>query len=170
MAEHFQTEDYIRESGLEYTVFRNSLYMDVIPLFVGQKVFEKGISLPAGEGKVAFALRSEMGEAMANVLLNANCENKTYEFTGNESYSFYDVASALTELSGKNVKYTPVDPETFAENMKKSNFPEDMVGKIIEFNADIKNGQESEITSDLENKLGRKPSSLKEGLKVLFGF
>lgn len=168
MLDHFYTEDYIKESGLKYTIFRNVLYMDVIPLFVGKQVFETGIFQPAGEGKVAFALRKEMGEAMANVLLNEPCENKTYKFTGNETYSFFDVASALTELSGKEVKYTPVEIAACRTMMLAKGLPQPMVKKIIDFNTDIKNNQEAEITNDLEIGLGRKPASLKEGLKILF--
>ena len=169
MEEHFLTEDYIKKSGLNYTIFRNTLYMDVLPLFVGKKVFETGIFQPAGDGKVTFALRKEMGEAMANVLSNEDCKNKTYKFTNNEAYSFYDIAKALTTLSGKKVKYHPVDISTFQERMKPTGIPESMLQKVVEFNTDIKNGQEDEITNDLENKLGRKPATLKEGLKTLFG-
>ena len=169
MEEHFLTEDYIKKSGLNYTIFRNTLYMDVLPLFVGKKVFETGIFQPAGDGKVAFALRKEMGEAMANVLSNEDCKNKTYKFTNNEAYSFYDIAKALTTLSGKKVKYHPVDISTFQERMRSTGIPESMLQKVVEFNTDIKNGQEDEITNDLENKLGRKPTTLKEGLKILFG-
>lgn len=168
MEEHFLTEDYIKESGLNYTIFRNTLYMDVIPIFVGKKVFGTGIFQPAGDGKVAFALRKEMGEAMANVLANEAFENKTYTFTNNEAYSFYDIAEALTSLSGKVVTYHPVDISTFQESMRPSGIPEAMLQKVVEFNTDIKNGQEDEITSDLENKLGRKPTTLKDGLKTLF--
>lgn len=168
MNDHFDTEDYITESGLNYTIFRNILYMDVIPLFVGKQVFETGISQPAGDGKVAFALRKEMGETMANVLLNEPCENKIYKFTGNEAYSFYDVASALTELSEKEVKYTPVEASDFEKSMLEKGLSASMVKKIIGFNTDIKNNQESEITNDLEIHLGRKPTSLKDGLRLLF--
>lgn len=168
MFEHFDTEDYIKKSGLNYTIFQNALYMDVIPLFVGNGVFETGIFQPAGEGKIAFALREEMGEGMANVLEGAACENKVYQFTGSKAYSFYDVALALTELSGKNVNYTPVETSVFAAMMKEKGLPEPMVKKIIDFNTDIKNGQEADVTTDLEVALGRKPTLLKEGLKSLF--
>jgi NAD(P)H dehydrogenase (quinone) len=169
MLEHFDTEDYIKQSGLNYVIFRNALYMDVLPIFVGKQVFETGIFQPAGEGKIAFALRKEMGEAMANVLLEPHTSNKIYNFTGNKEYSFYEIASILTELSGKDVKYMSVDIPAFAEMMKGKGLPELMIGKIIRFNTDIKNGQEAIVTSDLEVKLGRKPASLKEGLKILFG-
>ncbi|WP_258100604.1 SDR family oxidoreductase [Marinoscillum pacificum] len=169
MEEHFLTEDYIKASGLNYTIFRNTLYMDVLPIFVGKKVFESGIFQPAGDGKVAFALRKEMGEAIANVLSNEICENKTYKFTNSEAYSFYDVAEALTILSGKEVKYHPVDISTFQERMRPTGISQSMLQKVVEFNTDIKNGQEDEITNDLEAKLGRKPTTLQEGLKTLFG-
>lgn len=168
MEEHFLTEDYIKASGLNYTIFRNTLYMDVLPIFVGKQVFESGIFQPAGDGKVAFALRKEMGEAIANVLSNEDCENKTYKFTNNQAYSFFDVAGALTTLSGKEVTYHPVNISTFQERMKPTGIPEPMLQKVVEFNTDIKNGQEDEITNDLENKLGRKPTTLEEGLKTLF--
>jgi NAD(P)H dehydrogenase (quinone) len=169
MVEHFETEDYIKARGLGYTFFRNILYMDVLPQFIGGKMaLEKGIFQPAGDGKVAFALRSEMGEAMANVLLNEACENKIYNFTGDKLYSFYDVATALSELSGNEVKYTDIDEATFTGMMKLRNLPEPVITKILGFITDIKNNQESEITNDLETYLGRKPTGLKEGLKQLF--
>lgn len=53
MGGHFQTEDYIIENGLNYAIFRNVLYLDTIPQFVGgEKVFETGIKLP---GYAAYA-------------------------------------------------------------------------------------------------------------------
>ncbi len=170
MAEHFLTEDYIRESGLPYTIYRNALYMEVLPFYVGKKVFESGFSLPAGDGKAAFALSKDMGEAIANNLLENESANKIYKFTGAEAYSFYDVAAVLTELSGKEVKYTPVDMQTFETNMKEAGTPDFVAGIIANFNTDIKNDQESEVTKDLEMALGRKPVSLKAGAKILFGF
>ncbi len=168
MTEHFETEDYLKASGLNYIIFRNALYMDVVPIFVGEQVFEKGIAMPAGDGKVAYALRAEQAEAMANVLATENFENQTYSFTSSEAFSFYDVADALSELSGKEVKYTAIEIPAFEKIMSEKGMPPFVVQKIIDFNTDIKNGQEGAVTNELEIKLGRKPSTLKEGLKTLF--
>jgi NAD(P)H dehydrogenase (quinone) len=169
MVSHFQTEDYIKASGLNYVLFRNVLYMDTIPQFVGgEKVFETGINLPTGQGRVSFALRSEMGEAIAHELLESGGGNRIYQLTGSESYSFDDVAAALAELSGKEVTYTPAEKATFEAQMKDRGTPETMVQRVVGFLTDIKNGQEEEVSSDLENLFGRKPASLKEGLKFLF--
>jgi NAD(P)H dehydrogenase (quinone) len=169
MEGHFQTEDYIKECGLEYILFRNILYMDTIPQFVGGgKVFDMGINLPTGQGRVPFALRSEMGEAIAHALLESGGDNPIYTLTGSESYSFDDVAATLTDLSDKKVSYTPAEKSVFAAQMKDRGTPELMVQRVVGFLTDIKNGQEADVSPDLENLLGRKPVSLKQGLKVLF--
>ena len=168
MLGHFQTEDYIISSGLNYTLFRNVLYMDAIPQFVGEHVLNTGISLPTDEGKLPFALRSEMGEGISNALLTSDCNNRIYTFTGSVSYSFGDVATVLTKLSGKDVKYTPVEKLAFEAQLKEHGVPDLIAQRVVGFMIDIKNGQEDEISSDLEQMLGRKPATLEEGLKVLF--
>ena len=168
MQRHFDTEDYIKQSGLGYVLFRNILYMDVVPLYVGAEVFDKGIRLPDGGGRVAFALRSEMGEAIANVLANEDCGNRTYDFTGSQTYSFADVAAVLSALSGKEVTYNPSDIPEFEEIMRHRGVPEFFIPRMVGFITDISAGQESTVSNDLADKLGRQPASLKEGLKILF--
>jgi NAD(P)H dehydrogenase (quinone) len=169
MEEHFATEDYIKESGLQYIIFQNALYMDVLPFFVGKTVFEGGgFAQVAGNGKVAFTLRKDLSEAIANVLLNESFNNQVYRFTANESYSLYDVADTLSELSGKQITYIPVEVFKYKEMMLKQGLPEVVIDKIISFNTDIKNDQESTVTKDLEVILGHKPTSLREGLRILF--
>ncbi|MBT2560183.1 NAD(P)H-binding protein [Pedobacter sp. ISL-68] len=51
MHAHFETERLLKESGLKYTILRNSLYLDTIPLFIGDVKQSGVIYLPAGEGK-----------------------------------------------------------------------------------------------------------------------
>ncbi len=169
MVRHFQTEDYIKESGLHYVLFRNILYMDVLPIYTGPAVLEEGaFHLPPATGRVSYALRSEMGEAIANVLLEGDCDNETYHFTGSEVYSFEDVAVALSELSGKPVKFNSIPTGEYAVRMQAKGQPPFVVNMMAGFMTDIEAGQEAMISDDLERAIGRKPASLKEGLKVLY--
>jgi NAD(P)H dehydrogenase (quinone) len=168
MEGHFQTEDAVKASGLPYAIFRNVLYMDAVPQFVGEQVFETGIMLPAGHGKVAFALRSEMGEAMANALIDETWTQTMYQLTGREAYSFDEVAAELTLLSGRNVTYQPTEASAFQAQLTGRGVPEVMARRVVGFMTDIKNGQEDEISPDLERLLGRAPAPLHEGLKRLY--
>lgn len=168
MQSHFQTEEYIKESGLSYTFFRNNLYADTILMFAGENPFETGIALPTGNGKVGFALRREIGEAIANDLLNNYTENKVYEITGSAAYSYADVASELSNLSGKTVTYTDIDPNSYEAFLLKVGVPEHFVAVFTAFTADIKNNQHQKVTSDLERLLGRKPIDFSLALKELY--
>ena len=168
MEGHFQTEDYIRESGIPHTLFRNVLYMDVLPQFVGPAVFETGINVPAGQGTVSFALRNDMAEAMANALTAGGSGTIMYKLTNNTAWSFDDVAATLTNLSGKNVTYAPVKKTDFQAAMKGRGLPDIVIQRVTDFITDIANGQEDEVSPDLENLLGRKPTTLHDGLKTLF--
>lgn len=168
MGSHFQTEDYIKESGLSYTLMRNSLYMDVIPMFIGEKPNETGVVLPAGNGKVAFALREEMAEALANVLIDDTHTNKVYNITNAEAYSFSDVAGALSELYGKEIAYTSPETDDFAAQLKEYGVPEFVIQLTVGFATDIKNNLLNIVSNDLESILNRKPTTLKDALKELY--
>ena len=167
---HFKTEALIRESGLAYALFRNALYMETLPRFVGQgETFADDIRLPAGLGKVAYALRTELGEAIANVLLQDNdAEDRVYTLTAAEAWSFDDVARTLADLSGRPVTYTPIDRAEFEAQMRDRGVPEPMARRIYGFYCDIRDGQLDEVTPELESLLGRPPASLEAGLKALF--
>ncbi|MEO8852316.1 MAG: SDR family oxidoreductase [Ginsengibacter sp.] len=166
---HFQTEDYIKASGMTYAFLRNNIYADMVPIYVGEKVFETGIYLPAGSGKVPFALRREMGEGTANLLLQSDRhQSKTYDITNTELYSFEDVASVFSELSGKIITYTDADIDEFTKTLKEGNIPEQFIFIVTAFITDFKNHQYEKTTNDLEKLLGRKPATLKEALKELY--
>ncbi|MEC0184740.1 SDR family oxidoreductase [Paenibacillus peoriae] len=165
---HEHTEDYIKQSSLPYTILRNTMYADTLPLFLGDKVFESGIYLPVGDGKVPFALRREMGEAAANVLLQSNHENKTYVLTGNELNTFDQIATILSELSGKTVGYISPDLNAFKEMLRAAGNPEFGISTIAGFISDMREGRYNLQSDNFEMLLGRKPMSLKNSLKEIY--
>lgn len=168
MKTHFETEDYVIASGLNYQIFRNVLYMESMAGYMlGKDVLEKGINLPAGKGEVSYALRSDEAEAIGNVLAADDFTSRIYNFTGSRTYSFYDVAEALSELSGKQVNYKPVSIDEYKQKAMQQGMPEHAIEMMAPFYTDIQNSQGSMVTHDLEEALGRKPTDLKTGLKQL---
>ncbi len=168
LADHYQTEDYIKASGLTYTFLQNSLYFEVVPMFVGAGVLETGIFFPAGEGKVAFAARQDLGEAAATILSTEGHENKTYNLTGSEAYSFAEIAEELSSLTGKTVAYTSPEPAAFEGMLKQFGLPEGIVVMSVLFAAGIKNNDFSSPSDTLEQFLGRKTTDLKAFLKATY--
>jgi hypothetical protein len=84
------------------------------------------------------------------------------------AYTFVNVARALSEISGSAVTYTPVSDDDFVAHAVKQGTAESAARRIAGFFADIRSGQLSETSTDLERLLGRAPASLSDGLAELF--
>lgn len=166
--DHFKTEDYIKQQGFSYTFLRNTLYADIIPMFLGANVLETGIFFAAGEGKVAFATRKDLGEGIAAILAKLETESKVYHLSSTQAHSFTDIARMLTELSGKEVTYVSPDKETFERTLKGFGLPEEIVLMSVLF-ADGMKHQDFEQTDDtLEKLLGHPQTHLSTFLKETF--
>lgn len=165
---HKKTADYLKTSGLRYTVLDNNLYADVLPQFLGEKVLETGVFFPAGFGKVPFATRMDMAEASATLLASNAYQENAYPFASDEVYSFDDVAKILSELSGKEVPYLNPTKENFIKQMKGFGVPEIAAGFMADFGEAIANDELDTKRTVLPELLGRKPTSLKDYLKSLY--
>lgn len=164
----FKTENYIKESGMKYIILRNTLYMENLAKYLGKGVIENGIFFPAGKGKVAYAQREDLAEATAKILISEKYSNQTLSLTGNQSYSFEDIAKILCDLSGKDITYHNPEPKIFLETLLKNGIPEQLANISLAFATAIKNGDMDYIAPTLEELLGRKPKDVRNYLEKLF--
>lgn len=166
---HLSTEKALKESGLTYTILRNNIYADYIPMFVGHNVTETGIFFPAGDSPVAFTLRNDMAEAAANILTSNGHENKDYAISNTEAVTFYEIAQFISETAGKEVGYISPDSSAFVEVLTNAGLPAEIIGVSAAFAEGFKQGEFSSTDTDLEKLLGRKPGSVKDFLAGVYG-
>lgn len=169
-ATHLLTEKLLQESGLNYTILKHGIYTEMIPLFIGEKVLETGvIFLPAGEGKTAFALRSDFADAAVAVLTGAGHENRSYELTGPEAVSYAEIAAKISAITGKTVSYVTPTPEVFSAELTKAGVPAEYIGLFAAFSGAAKEGEFANVSTDLEKLTGRKGGTVGEYLQQLYG-
>ncbi len=168
MISHFQTEDRIKASGMAYTFLRNTMYADAMPIIAGPQATQAGIFLPAGQGKVPYVLRAEMGEATANLLLQEGHEGRTYDIVGEAAYGYDEVARSLSALTGRSLAYHDVPAETLRANMQAAGLPEFPIYLTLGTLQDIKAGRYEIASPALRKLLGRTPKSLDEMVKTVF--
>jgi len=166
---HSDTADYLKKSGIAYTLLNDTLYADLVPMFAGEKVLETGIFFPAGDGKTPFVARAEMAEAAAVVLSTGGHENQEYAITADTAYSFSEIAAIISEITGKDVQYLKPDADTYIAELVKAGVPEGDAGFFAGFGVAIGKGEFDTKRSDLAKLLGRKPQGLKEFLKTIYG-
>jgi len=167
---HLLTENLLKSSGLKYTILKHGIYTEMIPMFVGDRVLETGVIFqPAGEGKTAFILRSDLADAGVEVLTGQGHENRSYELTGPAAVSYADIAAKISAVTGKNVSYVSPAPEVFAAELTKAGVPAEYIGLFTGFSVATKEGEFAGTTSDLEELIGKKGGSVEAFLEQEYG-
>lgn len=167
--DHYHTEEYVKASGIPYTILRNTFYAEVVPMLLGDALTTGDLQYPAGDAKVNFASRADMAEALANVLAHpAAHRNATYEITSGRSYSFHELAGILSTISDKPVHYAPISVDALKEGLKQAGVPDLYIPMTASIAEAIAASEIDLVDPALENLLGRKPEDLKDALpKVL---
>lgn len=168
MISHFQTEDYIRQSGLNYTFLRNTMYAEAIPQIIGEDAVKTGIAVSGGSGKVPYVTRAELGEAIANLLLQTGHENQIYNLVGSYAYSYQDLAHLLEEIKQTTVSYQDLAEQNYRDLLGQMGLPEFLIYLTHGTVVDIANHQYEVASTDLEHLLGRKSAPLQEYLKTIY--
>jgi len=167
--DHVETEEHLVNCGIPYTLFKNGFYMDMITDFIGENVLEtQTVFLPAGDGKVNFASRKEIAEALANVLTSEGHENKSYNIGGETTTSFGEIAAFLSEISGKKINYVSPDAETYKQELAKHNVPEMYINMFAAFAIAFSENAMDVPSNDLTELLGRKSMEVKNFLSGIF--
>lgn len=101
--DHHATEEYLRATGLDHTILRDNLYLDLMADLVGADDVIRG---PAGEGRVAGVARADISRVAAVVLLDPEVHaQRTYDLTGPEALTMTAIAALLSARLGRGITF-----------------------------------------------------------------
>lgn len=162
---HFHTEALIRESGIPYTIFRNNLYLDLVPFVFAEALQTGSLVHNGGQGRIGFVAREDIAYALAVALTEGDHANREYPITAVAPYSLSEVASALSKASGKSVTYAPVSSEEFRKTLEGKGLPPPVVGMTVGLGDAIRAGEFDAGSTQLERLMGRAPATLESFLR-----
>ncbi len=163
--EHRQTEEAIRASGLPSVLLRNGWYTEnytaVIPI-----ALEHGtIQGCAGEGRISSASRRDYADAAAAVLTSGeNPAGKTYELSGDGSYTLTELAEEISRQSGKRVVYNDLPEAEYRSVLVGAGFPEPVAGMLAQSDTAASQGALYNTGDDLSRLIGRPTTPLSESV------
>jgi NAD(P)H dehydrogenase (quinone) len=165
VAEHKATERMIRESGLTYTILRNNSYHENYVPFLEPARATGAIIGSVHDGKVASADHVDYAEAAAVVLTGGGHEDVAYELTGDTSWTYPELAVAVTDVLGTPVRYRDLSSAEHAEVLKAGGIDQPTIDFLVQLDADVAAGVSAEATSQLRDLIGRPTTPLVEGLR-----
>src|SRR5215204_7429222 len=160
--QHAQIEDELTLSGLPYTLLRPQSFMQNT-LMVAPTVAAQGkIYQPFKDGKLGMIDARDIGEVAAKVLTEEGHEGKVYTLTSPAAISFYEVAEALSEVLGKEVRYVNISLEDAKRAMLNMGLSEWRADVLIEYAKAHSEGYSNFTTEDVEQLTGHRATSYKE--------
>ena len=166
---HVESEQFLKESGITYTILQNGIYQEMILAFAGEKVAETGtILFPAQKGKATWVLREELAEAATHVLTTKAHENKTYILTNTESVGFEEIAKDISSALGKEVSYQSPPVDEFKSILQKAGVPGMYIGMFVIWGMAVAQGMMDLKDPTLASFLGRKPKTVKQFIDQVY--
>lgn len=162
--DHIATEMMLTESTIPYTILRNGWYAEN---YVGtaQSALDAGALYgAAGDGKVSAASRRDYAEAAVAVLTSPGHEGQIYELAGDQAFSFAELASTISDLSGAEIPYNNMAEKDYAQALSESGLSEPWPDFLAQIDAQISTGALYDASQTLSGLIGHPPTSLKEVL------
>jgi len=155
---HGVTEELLRASGVPYTFIRNGMYADDIPTWFDA---EGVVTVPVGEGRIAFSYRPELAEAIAITLTEPGHEGKTYDIVG-ESLNMVSLARIASEVTGGTYSYRPARRDAWEAKWRDRGKEEwALEAGLTSFDAQ-RAGEFDVSSGDFRELTGREPASVAE--------
>ncbi|MCF0074224.1 SDR family oxidoreductase [Dyadobacter sp. CY261] len=143
---HAKVENRIRELGFRYTFLRPNLYMQGLLAFKEQIRDNAHFFAAIGNARVSAVDVRDIAAMAAVALTEAGHENKTYDITGPEPLTHYQMAETLSKTLGKPVNFISVSPSEMEEALRAAGFPEWQVGGLIEDYAHYARGEAATVS------------------------
>lgn len=147
-----QTEEDVRNSGLDYVIGRNGIYIEPDLEYIDTYVKEGGIINCAADGKCGYTSREELGFAYAQMLLKDSLNGETLNLVG-EPITQSQLTETINQVYGTTLFFKSISVEEYRQERQTA--LGDFLGTII---AGIYEGIRSganNVPSDFEKAAGR---------------
>ena len=161
---HLESEEYIKQSGLAWTMIKPNFYMQNLLASAGTIKEQGKIFLPMGEGKTGMIDTTDVGKVIAKVLSEDGHESMNHEITGPEILSFYEVAEIFSKALGKQVDYVDVPMDAYKETLGQFLTNQWHLDAVIDLFKGIAEGGIEDKTDTFNELMGETPKSLSQFL------
>jgi NAD(P)H dehydrogenase (quinone) len=123
-----QTEEDIRNSGLDWVIGRNGIYIEPDIEYIETYRERGGIFNCAGDGKCGYTTRSELAYAYVRMLSEDKHSRETYNLHG-EAITQYQLAEYINRTFGTSLLYRPMSVKEYRQD--RIDERGDFIGSVI---------------------------------------
>lgn len=166
---HWTVEEYIRAADIPSTMIRPNFFMQNLLMNAATIKSMGKFFMPLGNSTTAMVDSRDVGDLVGEVLTGSGHEGQSYEITGPELLTFYDVAERLSQVLGKTIEYVDQDPASYRETLSQFLTDEWHLDAVCDEFALLAAGGREYLTDTFKEVLGREPRSLDQFIEDFRG-
>ena len=159
-AEHCETEEALRASGVPFVLLRNGWYTENYTGSLAPALEHGAILGSAGDGKIASAARADYAEAAALAMTRDAQAGRVYELAGDSAYTLADLAAEVTRQSGKKVEYRNLSKADYKAALIEVGLPEVLAALLSDSSTGASKGALFDDGHQLSQLIGRPTTPL----------
>ena len=160
-ADHYGTEQALKESGLSWTILRNAWYAENLAFTLPAALATGKWISSAGEGRIPHIARDDCAEAAAAALASPSTDNTRYDITGTEALTTTEIAALASAIFEKPIAVVQVSDEELATALSAAGFPALYVPMFVSFDANTRAGEFDLVSDDFKRLTGKAPRTLR---------
>lgn len=158
--DHQATEEIIQDSGVPYVMLRNGFYSDQYLDDLAGALERGKIIGNAADGRLAAAPREDFAAAAVAVLLEDGHQGRTYELSGDSTWTFAELAAEISRQSGTDVTYANLTPDAHRKALIEAGLPKEIADLLVDIDNAIARGLLADTPGDLSRLLKRPTTPL----------
>ncbi len=164
--DHLGTEQALKASGMSWTILRNCWYTDFLIPTLAPAVASGQLIAATGQGGAPYVTREDCAQAAAAALASSDTNNRTWNITGPDLIAYAELAKLASELTGRRVTYSPVEPVERTAQLIAVGTPEPIAKMLVSGQMAIAQGKMGMPTTAVKDLAGREPMSVREFLSA----
>ena len=163
--EHLETEELLKDSGIDFTILRNGWYTENYTGSIQGALAGGAFIGSAGSGKISSAARADFAEAATVVLSGESYKGKVFELAGDNAYTLSDLAAEISKQTSKAIPYKNLPEAEYANILESFHIPKGFADAIASWDVSVSNGDLFDDSQQLSTLIGRPTTSLEESVK-----
>jgi len=160
--DHRRTEQFLKESGVAWTLLRNQIYADGLVDQAVQIIREGKLVTFTPDARVAYVTREDCAAAAAAVLATPGHENRAYNITGPDAVGPRELVALASEVGGKRVDLVVMDEAAYAKSLSDSGMPESAIRGALTFAKELNSPYLREPSTAVADLTGRPATSVRK--------
>ncbi len=164
LRQHYEVEQTLKSSGLDWTISRPNFYMNnLLNMAAPVAAQNKLITALPSETCISMIHPGDVGECGAELLTGSGYDGQTYYLTGN-AVTMDEVCKTMSKVLGREIEYMQVPAENFKKALEEKGMPDWAIAHQAALMGFVAQGGMAGVSDNVWKLTGHEPRTLEAWL------